>query len=89
MVRAVMLPRLAFYEEHSRVIGFLKSVAEQDASGEDFPDAPAHAVTALAYMGEEGRVALRQLFDSKKVSHARAGAFLHYLSQRGFREAYR
>ncbi len=86
MVRMIMLPVFSFYGESNQVIALLKSIAVQTASEEDFPDAPAYAVTALSYMGEEGRMALKQLFESKRVRNPKAGAYLHYLSQRGFRE---
>lgn len=86
LVRSLILPRLAFYEDRPQVIAFLKNVAMQSPSEEDFPDAPAHAVGALTDMTEDGQAALKWLYESKRVRNVQAAASLHYLSKRGFRE---
>lgn len=79
LVRATILPILPFYAEQDRVVAFLKSVATQSPAEQDYHDAPAQAVTALTYMGQKGRAALRDLLESNSVRHPVAEAQLRYV----------
>lgn len=79
LVRATMLPILPFYAEQGQVVAFLKSVATQSPSEQDYPDASSQAISALTYMGQEGRAALRELHESKGVRDPAAEALLRYV----------
>jgi|GEM_PF-4889040 len=81
LVRATLLPVLPFYAEKDRVAAFLKTVATQSQSEQDYPEAPAQAISALARMGERGQAALRDLLQRRSVRHPGAEANLRHILQ--------
>ncbi len=85
LVRGVVIARLASVAERRDAIEFIRSVALQDPSQQDFPGAAFHAIATLVAMDEDGRMVLRELHEKQLVKDLDARSGLAEWAKRGFR----